>query len=271
MTNQNAFNYAWKFIKNNWELTVLTILVEIGFTILGFIPIVGVLFGLLLGLVVFNEQIYFGKAVIASRDNEEKIEDFSHKAKLEDFLFKYLGIAIGSYLAFLIIFIVIGAVFVGLSIASMGESMYYMSNLNSLSGGNLDSLMASVYSWHAGILELIIMLLLLIVIGMISYIYPAIMGEVIKSNSFGEAFQKTFWLFNVNFWKKSFNKRFFMFVFIWSLIVLGLVAMGGIWSVDKYFIPLGMFVFYFLGLYNGAVFVFASDLLEDENEAPKEN
>jgi hypothetical protein len=111
--------------------------------------------------------------------------------------------------------------------------------------------------------------LILLFISIISYIAPAVMGEVLKSKDFNEAFKKVFLIFNWNFWKKSFNKEYFIFVFLWSLIMLGLLISGELLIFTVILSPIGIFVLYFLGLYNGAAFVFASELLEKNFKTEK--
>jgi hypothetical protein len=245
MNNQTAFLLAWEFMKNNWKLTVLTILIEIALIVLGFVPILGVFFSLLLSLVIFNEQIYFGKAVLLSKANVEKIREISKQTSLSKFLFEYIGIAIGSYLGFFIVLLIIGIV----AAILMNFGIY----------DNYGQVTITPLGYF-------LLLIIAVYLGIISYIAPAVMGEVLKSNDFSEAFKRVFLVFNWNFWKKSFNKDYFIFVFLWSLIMFGLLIIGEILVISVVLSPIGILIFYFLGLYDGAAFVFASELLEKNSK-----
>jgi len=250
MSNKLAFSLAWEFIKGNWKLTIITIIIEIALMVLGFIPVIGVIFSLLVGLVVFNEQIYFGKLVLNIRDTEG-IRQAAQKTELMDFLFKYFNISLGTYLGSLIIFLILGIlVFIPMSVG-ISTDIYGNPHINAI-----------------GILGFLVFA---IVLSMLGYIYPAVMGEIIKSETFGEAFKKVFLLFNMTLWKKSFNKHYFVFTFLWFLIVLGMVIVSELLIMTVILLPVGMLGMYFMGLYNGAAFVFASEIIESAPQKVQED
>jgi hypothetical protein len=248
MNNKAAFDAAWEFVKSNWKVTILAVIIEIALVVLGLIPLIGIIFGLLATLVVFNEQIYFGKVVMNSKSIED-VRKAAEQTDLMQFLFKYINVAIGAYLGSIVLFLIMGVV--GLILFQFGLSydMYGQPHIN--------------------VLGILLILVLMVFFSVFGYIFPAIMGEIIKSDTFGDGFKKVFLIFSPNLWKKTLNKKYFLLVFIWFLIFFGISIVSELMIMTLILLPLGILGFYFLGLYNGAVFVYASNLLE--NQTAEEN
>ncbi|NPA11207.1 MAG: hypothetical protein GXO62_03095 [Epsilonproteobacteria bacterium] len=245
MNNKTAFTYAWEFIRSNWILTAMVITILVGIGVLSFIPLIGAIFSILITLIIFNLQIYFGKLVSESQSVED-IKKFSKKTELESFLFKYINIAAGAYLGFFVLFLLVGTIY-GLVMAKFGID-YYSGGLTGF-----------------GLLWILIGM---VIFGIVGYIYPAVMGEILKTGSFMEAFKSVFNLFNPNLWKKSLNKKYFGFVSIWMLLILGLAIMSAVLII---LVPVGMFFTLFLSLFSGAAYIIASNLLKEESQTNQNN
>jgi len=106
-----------------------------------------------------------------------------------------------------------------------------------------------------------VMFLFLLVALWLGYIFPGVTGEVMAAEGFGPAFMKTFLLFNPKFWKRTFNKDYFLLILLWSVIVFVAAVVLSWFTVSILLIPIALIGVYFLSLYNAAIYFFARKLL----------
>ncbi len=250
MNNNTAIKLAWGFFKGNYALNFAALAILIVISLLGAIPIIGILFVLAYSVLSLSIQIYFGKSV----DRIEKIEEIQEIAaqtKVGEFLTKYLHVAAGAFLSLFLLSLVFMAIFASIVGMSGYMDMQAMQN-----GVVVRQEMMATMSSGSGLAGLAILL-----VGMfLFYFFPGMMGEVIRAESFNDGFKRVFLLFSPSFWKKCFNKEYFMLVFIWSLILIVVMLVIFALSVSIILLPLVLVVAYLVSLYNAAVYLFAAKL-----------
>ncbi len=234
-SNSNALKATLEFFKNNYSLNLITVSILMLLIFLGMVPGTGMVFMLAYSILSIAVQIYFGRVIL----NVKSLEEVAQKAKettLGDYLTQYLHVAAGAFLAlFLLVAFIFGI----------------LSELNSLaSNGNI-----------AGLIGLIFLVLL----AMALYTLPAAMGEVIKSDTFQDGFKNVFLILNPKFWKKTFNKEYFILISIWSLVLFFIGFLMMPFSRVLFLIPVVVILGYLTNLYSGAIYLFASEILKKEN------
>ncbi len=249
-TNKSALDAAWRFFKGNYALNFGVIAILIVCNLLGMLPIIGLLFIFAYQILSLAVQVYFGRVVMEATSLEE-VEERATQARIGDLLTNYLQTAAGAFLAFFLIALVFFFL-MGLVI-STSVDFEQLEN-----GAMMQAQMMGMLS-ASGFMGLLIMLT-----GMyLFYFFPAVLGEVIKTDDFNAAFKKVFLLFSPTFWKRCFNKEYFVLILIWSLIVFGIGIILVLLASSIILLPLVLVGAYLLSLYNAAIYVFAAELAQE--------
>lgn len=251
--NKTALNLAITFFKGNYLLSFLTIGVMIILNILGYLPIIGIFFIFAYTVLNLSIQIYFGQ-IVNSIQNIDEIKQIVSEIKLLDFLTKFLAQAIGGFLGLIFIALILFILFFILIIIFGGaniESFQFMQQFNQQ---EMTFAMVKIY--------FIPSLIILLIAGFLLYIFPAVMGEIILSKDFNDAFKKALLLLKPSFWKKCFNKNYFLLIIVWSFIFFGLYILSLIFSLTIILLPVALVILYILALYNSAIYLFAKKLME---------
>ncbi|BCD62463.1 hypothetical protein NitYY0826_C1339 [Nitratiruptor sp. YY08-26] len=249
-SNKTAINAAWSFFKGNYALNFAAIAILIVLNLLGMIPIIGILFIFAYSIVSLAVQIYFGRAIAKVNDPQELV-DIAAETKIGDLLTTYLQTAAGAFLGFFFIFLLFSFLF-GIAI-SMSIDVEQLQN-GMMSQAQMIAMMSSGGA---------VGLLLLVIAAFFFYFAPGVLGEIIKTDDFTEAFKKSFWIFSPSFWKRCFNKEYFVLIFIWSLILIGVGIVMVLMASSIILLPVVLVIAYIVSLYNAAIYVFAADLAKE--------
>ena len=255
-TNANAFALAWNFFKGNYVLNFAAIAILIVFNLFGLIPIIGILFVLAYSILALAVQIYFGKK-ISHANVPEDMAAIAAETKIRDLFMEHVDIAAGAFLAFLILGIVFGLLFVivaGLGAEAVQESLQ-LQHMNM----DINDQMATIAMSGVGIGGAVLFLLMLF----LAYFFPAVMGRVILSEDFVSGFKNAFLIFSPALWKSCFNKDYFLLILLWSIIIFVALLVIFALSATLILLPLGVVIAYILSLYNAAIYVFAAKLAQE--------
>ena len=251
-SNKTALALAWNFFKGNYALNFAVVAILIVLNILGMLPIIGMLFIFGYSILELSVQIFFGRRV-SEVTTEEDMQQVAAQTKIGEFLTTYLPQAAGAFLAIFLLTLVVAALFGVLFSISGGISngMEMMSQ----SGAAMEAQMGQVL-FVVGLPSLLFILLLAVLF----YFFPAVMGRVIKSEDFVSAFKSIFLIFAPSLWKSTFNKEYFLLILVWSVIVTIAVVAIMLMMSTIVLIPVALILAYLLSLYNAAVYVFAEEL-----------
>ncbi len=250
--NRTAMKLAWSFFKGNYALNFATIAILIVLTLLGAIPLLGIIFVFAYSIVSLSVQIFYGR-LVPSVESVEEMESVAKDIKIGDFLSRYIHVAAGGFLALFFISIVFMMLF-GIVVKMGGGASIEHIGGGVMTQAQMVSMMAMVS---------VPSLIILLVGAFLFYFFPAVMGKVILSEDFASAFKTVFYLFNPNLWKQTFNKEYFILVFIWSLILIGVGIVMVVLSASLVLIPVVLIIAYLVSLYNSGVYVFSVDLLKE--------
>ena len=246
--NKEAFSLAVDFFKGNIALSLAAIGILIAVALLQMVPIVGIVFGFAYPILSLAVQVYVGRQAAAVSSESEMIEAAA-RTKLGDLFVKHIDVATGAFLGFFILLALLSILFFAL----MGSAF----DMQTLQSNNAEAFYASMdisRVMGTAILFLIVMMWL-------GYLMPGVLGEVILAEDFSDAFRKSLRFFSPGFWKRTFNKDYFILVFIWSIVIFvaGLVIS---WLFASIFLaPIALLALYCVSLYNAAVYVFAAQSL----------
>ncbi len=236
MTNKTALHKSWIFMKSNWLLSIGSTVILLFLTIFSVIPYIGVFVSIFTGLIVYSYQIYAGKKI--SFANDEEIVKIAKSTTFGNYFFQYFEIAFAQWLATIFIF-------------GLLALLYFVTGI-----------MPAMNEWYAyhsiGIITAVINISFLLFFAFLFYVYPAVVGKVIKSENFKDAFKSVFYLINPSFWKKTFNSGYFKLTFVWGLILFAGIVVGEILAL----IIVGFFVIYYIGLYSAVIFVYSEEITE---------
>jgi len=246
-SHKTAIALAWNFFSGNYALNFATLAILIVLNLLGIIPFVGLLFIFGYTILSLSIQIYFGRKVLEI-DDPAKMREVAAQTKIGEFLTEYLPQAAGAFLAFFVITVLLSFLF-GTIFALLGGS-----------GMVLDPQMMERDLQKEVVVFGIPVIIMLLLGGLLTYFLPAVLGRVIKSEDFVEAFKSAFLLFSPSLWRRCFNRRYFLFVLIWSLIMIVVAILMVIMSATLVLLPLVLLLAYLVSLYNAAVYVFAEEL-----------
>ena len=250
-SNKEALKLAWGFFKGNYALNFAAIAILIVLNLLGMIPVIGILFVFAYSLLSLSVQVYFAKA-IERIESEDEIEDIAANTKIAQLFGEYVHVAAGAFLAlFLLSFVFV----LLLALVIMQGSF----DVESLQNGVEAKIAMQTMVSASGIEALI----LLLIFAFLFYFFPAMMGRVLRSEDFVSAFKNVFLLFNPSFWKRCFNKSYFVLIFLWSLIIIGIAIVLIAMSATIILLPLVLVAAYIVSLYNSAIYIFADDLAKE--------
>ncbi len=249
-SNKTAIALAWNFFKGNYALNFAVIAILILLNLLGMIPIIGMLFILAYSILSLSVQIYFGRGVDKAQRPEDMAE-LAAQSKIADVLSAYLQVAAAAFLALFAISLVFMALF-GVVVGMSG-------GIENMQNGVAAQAQMSVMLGSAGVAGLV----LILVAAFLFYFFPAVMGRVIRSDTFVDGFKNVFLLFSPNMWKACFNKEYFVLVLVWSLILMGVGIVMIALSATIVLLPVVLVIAYLLSLYNAAIYVFAADLAKE--------
>ncbi len=219
----NAIRLGWEFFLQNKMLAVVTISAFVVLEFLTMIPLLGLLAMVALGVVGQGVQIYVGRHFYRSHD----IVAFVEEAKMippADFLLRYKNQALGAWLGWFLVgsvlmLIFMIAFFAGGGVMEISETMS-------------DEEAFRMFAAMGG--SLIPVLLIVMVL---SYVYPIAQGRIILSESFGEAFRAVFSIFTPAVWREAMRGEYFRFVFVFGLLLLGVSFVAGIVAALLMMIP----------------------------------
>lgn len=247
----DALKLAWSWIKGNWQLNIVAFLIFLGLEVLSLIPIAGYLFGFAILLATISTQAYIAKKALSGALADEKAtEEEAKKTTLNEYLGNNLVIAAGAALGYAILYVAVMVIVWGVFTAMLNSWTYYFDPMKVLTP---------------------VILIGTIVGSMVLYVVPAVMGEIVVSETFAEAFKKVFYLFNPKVWKSCLNKEYFAFVVVWMLIVAGLVAASLLSIMSLVLIPVGIFLLYFLDVYSAFIYAYANKIRGIQGTVVAEN
>jgi len=250
-TNMSAIKLATEFFKGNYALSFAAIAILLVISFFSFLPLIGILFVFAYSVLSLSIQIYFGKNTVSIK-NEEEMKDIARNTQIGEFLTKYFSEAAGAFLGLFILSLVFMILFmITAGIFGTGLSVEEMRGMNEQ---EMIIQMITVYSIPS--------ILFLLIGGFLFYIFPSVMGEIFLTTGFNEALKKVFLLLSPNFWKKTFNKNYFILIIIWSIIVFIFGILIVLLSTTVILLPLVLIGAYLLSLYNAAIYVFAKESLE---------
>lgn len=247
-SNQEAINIAANFFKGNVALSLATIAILVTLALLQYVPFLGLAFALAYAILSFEVQVYLARQIPEISGSEE-MADVAARTKLGDLLTRHLDIAAGGILGYFTISLALGLLFM----ATFGATV----DMSAIQGRDMQAFMAAISTSGA----MGVMLLFMLVLLWLTYLFPGVTGEVMAAERFGPAFMKTFLLFSPKFWKRTFNKDYFLLILLWSVIVFVAAVVLSWFTASILLIPIALIGAYFLSLYNAAVYRFARELL----------
>ncbi len=251
-SNKTAINLAINFFKGNYALSFAAIAILFVISLLNFIPIIGIFFLISYAIFSLSIQIYFAKA-IEEIENEEDMEDVASSTKIGEFLNKYFSTAAGGFSGLLIIGILF-SIFAGILLAAFGSTSISIEQMQGMNEEQIAMTLIGAYS--------IPVLVISFAIGFFLYIFPGVMGYIMSSNDFNEAFKNSFLLLNPKFWSRTFNKNYFLLILFWSIIITIATILLFLLSATVILIPIVIILGYLLSLYNAAIYIFSKELLK---------
>ncbi|WP_281950808.1 hypothetical protein [Nitrosophilus kaiyonis] len=251
-SNINALKLAFSFFKGNIALSLAAIAILLVISFFSILPLIGIVFVFAYSILSLSIQIYFGRGIKEVKSIEE-MENFAKDTKIGDFLTKYIAEATGAFLA--LFFISLVFIFAFALLTAIFSGTISMEEIKGMNEQQIIFYMMSSYSIPGTVM--------LLIAGFFFYIFPAVMGEVILSEGFNEAFKKVFLLINPAFWKKTFKKDYFLLILFWSIIVFIFGIFIVFLSSTIILLPIVLILAYILSLYNAGIYLFAKDLAKE--------
>lgn len=211
---KNAFRIGLEFLDQNRLLAAMTMGAFIVLTLLEVIPLIGLFAGIAVGVLSQSVQFYVGRSFYAS-ENMGAFVQRAQEATLMEFLTRHWRPAFGAWLGWFVVGMLMVLLFFILIMAA-GMNLQSLEAL--AEGGGGENMLVGLGG--AGIVVMVCILLL-------SYVYPAVQGRVMLSESFGEAFQAVFSLFSPALWRRTLHGGYFSFAFFLGLAMLGIVLLVG--------------------------------------------
>ena len=246
--NKTAFNLASAFFQGNVTLNLLAIGVLVVVGLLQMVPILGIIFAFAYPILSLAVQVYVAKA-IPDTPSPDALAQKAKDAKVSDLFTTYLDVAAGGFVGLFTIAMVFMILFMLLLSGTV--------NIQAMQTGDMQAVAVSMMS--AGALGTMSVFMLIAMF--LGYVFPGVMGEVVTSSDFGEAFKKSFYLLSPAFWKRTFNGAYFKLVFIWSIVVFVAALVLSWIAASILLLPVALVGAYFLALYNAAVYRFAKEKL----------
>ena len=247
-SNKEAINIAANFFKGNVALSLAAIAILVTLALLQYVPFLGVAFALAYAILSFEVQVYLARR-IPELSRSEEMADVAADTRLGDLFTRHLEVATGGVLGYFTISLALVLIFM---------MMFGMTvDMSAVKANDMEAFAAAISTQGA----IGVMLLFLLILLWLGYIFPGVTGEVMAAEGFGPAFTKTFLLFNPGFWKRTFNRNYFLLILVWSVIVFVAAMVLSWFTVSILLIPIALIGVYFLSLYNAAVYFFARELL----------
>ena len=259
---KNSIRLGWEFFLQNKMLAVVVLSAIVVLNFLSMIPLLGLLAMVAMGVVGQGVQIYIGRHFYQSHD----IVAFAEGAKTippVDFLLRYKNQAFGGWLGWFLIGMLLMLIFAIIFIAGGGV----MEISETMSDEQAFRMMASMGGAFIPVLLIVLVL---------SYVYPIAQGKVIMSENFGEAFRAVFTIFTPSVWQEAMKKEYFRFVFFFGLVLMGFSFVLGIVATLLMMIPFfgwallvigGLLGYYVLMVVLSIVDVMALEIAETEPKA----
>ncbi len=202
---KNVFKIGWETIILNiptlsTAITLLLLLNIASFMNLMLLNIVLVIFS---GILVVSAQIYIGRTfyeAVGMNDFASTIRE----ATVMDFFKKHIGVATGSYIAWITLFILPILVIV-LFLPQGAEP----------TTEDIDNFLLAFIPF------IVIMLIVL-------YVQPLVQANVIVSNTFKEGFRAVMTIFSKKVWTKAFTRRYFSYLTRFGLIIFATLFLLGL-------------------------------------------
>lgn len=235
---KESLSDSWAFFKQNMTLSFIAMAIMLVLFLLSIVPIVGIVFNLLFGIVIISMQVYVGKSIIDSGSKEEFFEKVK-TTQIGEFLGKYLSIGVGAWLGYFVIsmVLVILSVVLMAMLGGLGSLQDAMSGSDEATGGGI----------------VIAALIIFLFSAIFAYIYPLVFGKVLSSNNLSEAFKSVFLLLSPSIWKKSFNGEYFLLVLFWSLIGFAGILLTIFFMFTLILSPIAVFIIYLLTIFTASV------------------
>ena len=224
---KNAFRLGLEFMDRNRLLAAMTMGIFVVLSLLDAVPGLGLLAGIALGVFAQSIQIYVGRTFHAAGDIGVFVEG-AEQAKLKTFLTRYAAPAFGAWTGWFILSLAFLFIFGMLVVAAgLDPSMLEQDAIQN----EADAIALLMTLAEAGIPLMLVALAL-------TYVYPIAQGRVILSETFGEAFKSVFSVFTPSVWSAAMQKEYFVYLFFFSLAVIGIILLVGIAMALLIMIPI---------------------------------
>lgn len=211
---KNAFRLGVEFMDRNRSLAAMTMGVFFLLSLLEMVPVLGIAATIAVGVFAQAVQIYVGRAFYEASGIDAYVAA-AESAGLKELLTRYQAPAFGAWLGWF----TLSFVFMLLFVVFLFAGGFDLSALDQQSLQNEADIYATVLLvLEAGTPVLLFALLL-------SYVYPIAQGRVIRSDTFGEAFRAVFSIFSPSVWASAMNGAYFMYVFYFSLALIGIAVL----------------------------------------------
>ncbi len=250
-SNKEAMSIAIKFFKGNIALSLTTLTILAILSLLKAIPSIGFISSFAYSILGFSIQIYLMRQV-DNINRSEDIEYIANRTSLKELLTTHLDIAIGGFIGIFLTFIILGT----LLVAFLSTQM----NLQNMANTNINIFIQNFSNLPN---SLAISTAILIIMSFLGYVFPAVVGEMMMSNSLKEAFIKSFLIFNPKIWRRTFTKEYFKLIMLWTLVVFVAIILISLISRMVLLLPIVFILIYALLLYNANIYLFAKRVLKD--------
>ena len=253
ISNIKALKDAWEFMKSNWALSLgaISILVILGF--MKYIPVVGFAFAIAYSILSLSIQIYVGKAVYED-DTPNSMSKLAQNTTLSELFTKHLDIASGGFLGFftlMLLFFFVFAMIISSSIDPASMQTIMQNGINPKSEAVITQILT-----NNSTLQLNLAIYLFVILTL-SYALPAVMGRVILSDSFNSALKRVFLLFSPTLWKSILNGKYFILIFVWSMIIFFVSIVVSQLFTIIFLVPVAFVILYLISLYNAIIYIYS--------------
>ena len=236
---KQVYSLAWRFFTNNKMASFIAMGVLFVLYMFSMIPIFGLLIAIAAGIVMLSIQVYIANLIEDSNSNEEFDQNVANISP-SDLLIKYMSVGSGAFVGFIVFEILMGIVFFSLIGMSIG-----MDTLGAMSSGQMAPEEQMMMYQSLGTVGLFIGIIMMF----IAYVYPLVLGRVLVSESFSEAFRSIFLIFSPSLWGASFNGRYFLMMLALHATGILMVILLAISIMTLVLIPLAVFLGFIFMVY----------------------
>jgi hypothetical protein len=179
-------------------------------SLLSNIPILGLIASVLSGILMFALFFFVGKVFYEAEDMDTFVEAI-RTMRLSELWNRYWKASFGAYLGWVLVvllYLLIAGLILG--IAGAGNDLMMASEGNDP--------MAMLALLPATILPLILLALLL-------YVTPLVFANIIKTDTFNDAFKAVFSIFSKDIWRRAFTGAYFKYMTLLGLILIALTVL----------------------------------------------